>query len=46
MWPFTVKGDWGIGFEMRAVESPVHEVKWWLLMEARKVNLTGLKAAA
>ena len=41
-----MKGDWRIYFEMRLSDRPGHEVKWPLLMTARKVDLTGLKAAA
>ena len=41
-----MKGDWVRCFEMRLVNSPVHEAKWLLLMAARKVDLTRLKAAA
>ena len=41
-----MKGDRGRCFEMRLADRPGHEVKWPLLMAARKVDLTGLKAAA
>ena len=41
-----VKGYWEGFFEMRPADRPGHEVKWTLLMAARKVDLTGLKAAA
>ena len=41
-----MKGDWGRCFEMRLAYRLGHEVKWPFFMAARKVDLTGLKAAA
>ena len=41
-----MKGDWVRCFEMMLEDRPGHEVKWLLLMAARKVDLKGLKDAA
>ena len=41
-----MKGDWGICLEIRLIDKPCHDAKCLLLMEAIKVDFTGLKAAA
>ena len=41
-----MKGDWGRCLEMKLADRSGHDVKWPLLMEAMKVDLTGLKAVA
>ena len=38
-----MKGYWVRCFEMRLMDRTVHEVKWPMLMAARKVDLTGLE---